>query len=386
VVALDTIVASRPTDPVDKPCHACWAFNSLTFIYGALDSLPAQERALRAWARLRPRSHVPWAALGGAYATQVRERDAEAAWTSWRRLAPQTAELRLPRAALAMRLGRFEEADRALANLARDGGDAVRGEALWWQAISLRMQGRLDEALRTVLRMRAESPSDLVMLLALGQVRLERGEFEQAARLFHEQSERSVIDWRTRLPAGAPDSAPGAIARALVWPIAHEAGAHAALGDTVLLGVLADSVRRLGALELHGRDRALHHHVRGLLRVAQGRDAEAVAELRRAIVSPTLGYTRTNLELGRALLRLGRAREAVAVLAPALRGGLEGSNYYVTHTELHEALAEAWDAAGVRDSARVHWRWVADAWRAGDAPFRTRADAARRRADGAAAP
>jgi predicted Zn-dependent protease len=170
------------------------------------------------------------------------------------------------------------------------------------------------------------------------------------------------------------------VARALSWPLSHAATAWAAAGDTAQLATLVDSLTRLHVLESYVRGRRLHHHARGLLLRARGRDAEAAVELRRAIWSPTVGYTRTNLELGRVLVRLGRPREAAAVLAPALRGDLESNNYYVTHTELHEALGQAFDAAGQRDSAAAHYAWVAAAWSAGDAAFRQRAAAARRRA------
>lgn len=73
-------------------------------------------------------------------------------------------------------------------------------------------------------------------------------------------------------------------------------------------------------------------------------------------------------------------RDAIAVLSPALRGKLDASNFYVTHTELHELLGQAWEAAGVRDSAVVHYTLVARAWSAGDPPYRARADNARARA------
>jgi predicted Zn-dependent protease len=66
--------------------------------------------------------------------------------------------------------------------------------------------------------------------------------------------------------------------------------------------------------------------------VARGRSGDAEQEFRRAILSATLGYARTSLELARVLLRVGRAREAVLVLQPALRRGLEASNLYVTRT------------------------------------------------------
>jgi hypothetical protein len=93
-----------------------------------------------------------------------------------------------------------------------------------------------------------------------------------------------------------------------------------------------------------------------------------------------VGYTRTNLELGRALLALGRPTEAAAAVAPALRGDLQASNYYVTHAELHETLAQAYEAAGQADSARAHYAWVASAWAASDPAFRVRAARARAKA------
>ena len=79
------------------------------------------------------------------------------------------------------------------------------------------------------------------------------------------------------------------------------------------------------------------------------------------------------------LLRLNRPREAVAALQPAFRGSLEAANLYITRTELHEMLAQAFDAAGLRDSATVHWWAVETAWRNADPQFRPRWEVARRR-------
>jgi predicted Zn-dependent protease len=172
----------------------------------------------------------------------------------------------------------------------------------------------------------------------------------------------------------------GLTTRSVGWHYTHAAAGYAAAGDTARLARLADSVEAIGALGAFGRDRRLHHHLRGLLWVARGRREEAAASFRRAIYAPTNGYTRTNLELGRTLLALGRPREAAAALAPALHGDVQSSNYYVTHAELHEALAQAHEAAGERDSARVHYAWVANAWRRGDPPFRERAARARAKA------
>lgn len=113
--------------------------------------------------------------------------------------------------------------------------------------------------------------------------------------------------------------------------------------------------------------------------LALGQREQAVGEFRHAIFSPTSGYTRTNLELARVLLELGRPREAVSILQPALRGPLEASSLYVTRTELHELLGRAWETAGEPDSAAVHYQRVLDAWRSADPEFHACRDSVRGR-------
>jgi len=70
-------------------------------------------------------------------------------------------------------------------------------------------------------------------------------------------------------------------------------------------------------------------------------------------------------------------RALIDALRPALHGPLDASNFYVTHTELHEMLAHAWETAGNADSAAAHYAYVARAWSKADAPFAARAAAAR---------
>jgi hypothetical protein len=140
-------------------------------------------------------------------------------------------------------------------------------------------------------------------------------------------------------------------------------------GDTAALRALADSVERWGTGSNYGRDRKAHHYLRGLLLAAAARHDEAVREFQAAIHSPSLGFTRVNLELARCLLRLARPLEAVVTLRAALHGATDASNLYVTRTELHELLAQAFDRAGMVDSAATHFQSVVRAWRRADPEF-----------------
>jgi tetratricopeptide (TPR) repeat protein len=143
---------------------------------------------------------------------------------------------------------------------------------------------------------------------------------------------------------------------------------------------LADSLEVLGQTSQFGRDTKLHYFLRGLLFQQQGRHAEAVDAFQRSLFSLTDGYTRINLMMARSLLELRRSAEAIAVLRPAIRGGVDGSNTYTSRTALHEVMALAFEQAGQADSARAHWRAVESAWRRADPQFRERYLAAKQKA------
>jgi hypothetical protein len=158
---------------------------------------------------------------------------------------------------------------------------------------------------------------------------MDRGESRAAAALFD-----SISRW---MPEA---SSPSANARAKAWALAHAGAALAQSGDTVHLTRLIDTVRVHGARSGFGRDRVLHHYLRGLLLGARGDWPAAEAEHRRALVPPIGGYARVNLELARALERQGRLGEARAVLRAALLGPFDGSGLYVSRAELRRRLAE----------------------------------------------
>lgn len=264
-----------------------------------------------------------------------------------------------------IRWGRHEELDRALAPDLVSASNEVRGTARWFLLLSLRDRGRIREARALALESRIPGSTERVqghgpemvlsatMLAALGRP-------DSAARLLHAEARR-VLD--------APGLAPGIRARDATWRLALAGTAYAQAGDTATVRRIADSIEVLGQGSTFGRDPRLHHYLRGLLLQGAGRHAEAVGAFRRALISLTDGYSEINLALARSLAVLGRPSEAVAVLQPAIRGGVDGSNTYTSRTELHEAIAQAFEQAGQRDSAVAHWRVVERAWRGADPEF-----------------
>jgi hypothetical protein len=136
-------------------------------------------------------------------------------------------------------------------------------------------------------------------------------------------------------------------------------------------------VEFFGRRSSFGRDPRLHHFLRGLILQIEGRHADAVAAFERSMFSTTDGYTRINLAMAKSLLELGRADEAIAILQPVLRGGIDGSNTYLTRTDVHELLGDAFMTAGIPDSARTHFAAVARALRNADPAFRSRYERAR---------
>ena len=351
-------------------CRVCIALNGVSGAYLWWDSTAAAERAARRQVRLRPTSHSGWSDLVEPLLRQGRRAEAESAAAETVRFGTGTGTGTWTGALNRdlLRAGRFEEADNALVAELRSQNAHVRGDAHWLMIVNLRYQGRMQEAI--ALAERAVVPGMPWKVEGTWGVerrnpaiiQLEIGNPREAARRFEEFV-------RVRQPE---TMTPALFARHVAWDLVLAGTAWMAAGDTAAVRRIADTLELVGRQSNFGRDLRLHFFLRGLLLQGEGRHAEAVDEFRRALHSLTDGYNRINLELARSLLALGRPREAVAVLQPALRGGVDGSSTYLTKAELHELLAEAWERAGVRDSAVVHWRAVASAWRRADPPFQAR--------------
>ncbi|HSJ62412.1 MAG TPA: protein kinase [Gemmatimonadaceae bacterium] len=362
VVAMDSLGLRAAGTQCDA---ACQALTEIISAYGLMDSLALVERELRRWIDIQPAASAPWIRLSAVLDQQGRPDEALAAYREFASLAPQFADGSTYMAQHRIWERRYDEAARLLRDVRQTGTERQRAEAAWYLAIALRQQGLLAEALAAARMYRRASFDDHTesaappAALMEGQVLFEAGRYAQAAALFD-----SIA-----LVIGPPEAPASVRAKARAWALTHAATARAAMGDTASLAALADTVAVLGGLSALQRDRLLHHYVRGLLLTSRGQLDAAAAEHRRAMSSRGMGYTRVNLELARLLLRLGRPREAVGVLQPALRGGLEASNLYVTRTELYAVLGEAWEAAGRADSATAHYRAVVRDWRRAEAPF-----------------
>ncbi len=327
-------------------CLACQAYDYMFLSELAGDSLAAAERDTRVWARVQADHPSVWGRMGEALAREGRYAEALAAFG--KSYGDSRSFLDFVKAQLDVRAGNYASADRRLIRQMTSADASLAGEGSWFLAISLRNQGRWREALALS---RSHGPS-----LQEGIALLEMGQGAEAARFFRR--------WDARIKPRP--GLPGVYAKQHAWILTHVATSLAAAGDTAGLVALADTIQASGAQSAFGRDPLLHHYVRGLLWRARGDLPRAIDEFRASIWSWTIGYTRENYELARALVDAGRPADAVYPLQAALRGDLQSSNLWVTRTELHELLARAFAGAGQADSARVHWRAVASAWRGAD--------------------
>jgi DNA-binding SARP family transcriptional activator/tetratricopeptide (TPR) repeat protein len=354
------IVLDSAGDVIQRQdCRICDDFLHLAAIYQWWDSTDAAERTVQRWLRFRPAHHVPWDIRLRIAASRG---DTAGFRTGFRRFHESnplsSASFYLPRYQIlaeqydeaSLTLSQFVESPRVWENI----------EARWLKTIALRNQGRLSEALP--LTRNRHGPNDL----AEGLIAIELGNPRRAVEIFGARARADMSMWAT-----------GVQARTRTWESSLLGMALIAAGDTARVRLLVDTVAYWGQRSAYGRDRRLHHYLRGMLYVAQGRDEDAIAALRLAVHSLTHGFTRINYELGRALLRAGRPLEVIPVVRPALHGDIDGPNLYITRTDLHELLAKAFDQSGQRDSAAYHYRQVERAWVRADPVYHARRDSVR---------
>ncbi|MGE0552109.1 MAG: BTAD domain-containing putative transcriptional regulator [Gemmatimonadales bacterium] len=368
-VAIDSAAQTSPR----APCRLCAALKLLGWELAWADSGAAAVRTYQRWVALRPGDPAAIHELAlqqfilGQYEAGARTIGLLASLPSDQGF-DGGGRLFLGR----LLTGRLDEADaECMVQLRREGDlRSLRGFT-WACPIVWRNQGRYRDAYALVVAGRVPGG---------GQVAGEHRPDPIGEVVLDLEMNRPILALRTlenSVPVVTPDVAPGVYARDLTWSLIRRGTVAAMAREFELARRLADSAELIGRSSLFGRDPLLHSFVRGLVAQSSGDHQTAVDFFRRSVFSWTFGYTRVNLELARSLLALGRPAEAVGPLRSALRGGWDGSNLYVTRTELHEVLAQAFAAAGNGDSAAVHYAAVEQAWRGADPDFAARYQAAR---------
>ncbi|MDF2775448.1 MAG: transcriptional activator protein [Geminicoccaceae bacterium] len=371
VLAMDSLGLSGGS----PRCRACDAAQTMISAYVALDSLGTAERMARDYVRQQPRAARAWGLLAGVLFAGDRLDEAAEAHRTARSINPVDQYDRIFAPAVRLRGGNFDEGDRQLRALMNEGSASETSEGRWVLTISLRYQGRWREALGLAREAVAALPArDRSGPAARGHKMHEALILQESGR---PRDAAAAWDWlaRNALPAE-----PLAAARMRAFAFVMLADAQSAAGDTAALAAVTDSAAKWATEARHRRGAYLVDHARGLLRAARGDTSGAIETLERAIYSPTEGFTRTNRALGALYLARRRPADAVRVLGGALRyTSLESGSLYVTHTELHELLARAFDELGQADSAAVHYRYVASALEKSDSQARPRHAAALQR-------
>jgi len=355
-------------------CRACAAWTELVDVLVTIDSADAADQVLSTYANTYPDASVPRARQAWFLARRGRGDEARRALRLWHTLTGEPWGDPVESARFYLVQGFADSAERVLGPVTLPPPDSLAQEVWWLRVVTLRNRGKMEQALVAAdhyASLASARSSPEIRLVPRAATLLESGRPAESGAIY-----RSIATILSDDARWIPSSR----ARLVVWSLTRAGTADAAGGNTRALEALADSVEQLGRASYYERDRRLHHYLRANLLAARGDTAGAIEAYRRSLWSPTVGYTRANLELARLLLASGRPAEAVPVARAAVEGAIDASNYYVTQTELRELLAQAHDAAGQPDSAAAHYRLVEQQWNEGDAPFRARARAAGTRA------
>jgi DNA-binding SARP family transcriptional activator len=369
VLALDSLSGSAT-----PYCRACDAMESLVFAYQSLDSASAAERAAREWVGAQPESARAWTVLAAFLLHMDRVSEANEANQRATRLTGDggTANVLFP-VVVYLHAGQLDDAERALDDAARRG--AATGSVMDLRIILRHLQGRLSDAERLAQEWLRPVP------------RAQRGDNVgrvvdwRRAVMWQQRGDgnRSMALWDSLSRFSAGDADPGQDARLNVqrWAVATSVAAAAQRADVAKRW--ADSSEAWSTRAPTRRDPRTAMWARGMALAAAGDTAGAIVTLQQAMYWPAFGLPRLNADLARLLLARGRYAEAIPVARGALRAPFDLRSSVADFTTSRMLLARAFEGAGQRDSALVHWRVVQRSWRGADAPLRVWADSAARR-------
>ena len=364
-IALKKVDLSRRIKPatasLDALCAECAAY-SLAINMRLDDGDAAGAVALASeLTKSRPELPISWAAQAQALTQAGRFDEALAAW---KRVAMLRGAAGVGNARTLISARRLEAADSAITALLASAATAEeRAEALDARVMLERERGQFRAAVQTANRA-IQISSDAAMLNLMTPGALAR----LGDRIAAERAAREI----RAVPWTATTSLTRAhYARGWSWHAALAADALAQWDDPARLAALADSLEEIGRLSHFARDWRLHHHVRGLIHGRGKRHTDAAREFEAALFGPN-AWTRTNVELSRAYLALGRVSDAINVLRWAYRAPLDAMGRYVPRSELDYHMSLALAAANQGDSAAAYAGYVRRAWREADPEIRRR--------------
>jgi DNA-binding SARP family transcriptional activator/tetratricopeptide (TPR) repeat protein len=354
-LALDSLAMVAGDGPC-TPCEVLWRLSQVRLAKG--DRVGAEASARR-WVALQPDLPAAWRNLSATLAAVGKS--AEAAEAGYHDVALSRNALAAVDFARTMLSARRYDIVDSLLRAWRHTSDPVLLDGTRDIGVMLdRERGRIAGSVAAL----ADLPegNGLVLVRADGLARL--GRLSEA---------RAIFERVGHPPGSSPPAFTAPEARGFSWSHALEADALVRAGDTTLARSLVDSIARSGAQSYYGRDKVLHHHVRGVLFLAQGRFKDAERELVAAEWAAN-AWTRTNVELARARLALGRPDSAIAALRDAYMAPVDAMARYVPRTELDWWMSRAFAAAHQPDSAAVYAAYVREAWRTADPTLRARLD------------
>jgi DNA-binding SARP family transcriptional activator/TolB-like protein/Tfp pilus assembly protein PilF len=341
------------------PCGPCVGYGNLARIQSQEGKWQAAEHSARRWVELQPDAPASWEMLAGVLSYRQRHREAIDAVERAVTLSghdPSTLDMW---ARLLIAARQYDTGDSLVHAWLTSESPQLRASAYDLRVLLARERGELRASNVALDRSEADLPNAGVQTLLVRGNNLGRLGDYAAAELLYERSAHG-----SRLDARFPPV--GAASRGFCWHHALLADAIAPSGDTVRLKGLADTLAVGCARSFFGRDRRLHHHVRGLLAMMQGRWFDAEAELQQARWGVAESWTRSNVALAKTEMALNQPRAALATLRDAYASPLDGMGRYQPRSELDLLMAQAFTKAGDADSARMYEAYVRRAWRNAD--------------------
>jgi len=346
------------------PCAPCLGYGNLARLQGQEGKWPEAERSARRWIELQPEAPASWEALANVFAYQQRYREAlDAVERAMTLSGREPSSLDMWARVLVM-ARQYDTVDSLVQAWIAGPSSDLRASAYDLRVLLLRERGQLRASNIALDRAAADLPNAGIQTVLVRGNNLGRlGSYAAAETLYERSAHGPRFETREFPPSGTAS-------RGFCWHHALLADAIAASGDTVRLRALADTLSVGCAKSFFGRDRRLHHHVRGLLAMQQGRWFDAEAELQQARWGVAESWTRSSVALAKTELALKQPRAALVALRDAYATPLDGMGRYQLRSEIDLLMAQAFREAGEADSARLYEGYVRRAWHNADPEVR----------------